>query len=524
MSINFPTSLDNFPNPVGTDLLENATTALDHDVQHSNANDAIEALEAKVGIDGSAVTTSHSYKLSEIISTDKAVGKTAVQTLTNKTLTAPQLNFGSDGTGDIYYRSATGVTTRLAAGALATILSISSGGIPSWIPNPAASDGSTTVKGVFEEATQAEVIAGTATGATGARLAMNPSSFIAALPTLLQGSALVKFGGTGADGALVISSGTTTIDLAGAAYVTKNYSSISITGTGVLAFINPASGGTIVHLKSQGQVVLTSSATPMIDCSGLGGDAGTGTIDDDGTSGVAATDIFGGDSSNGKLGLKRSASLPANGGVVYTIKPMYTLNSNRLNIRRSIFLTAGSGGGAGGGGASGSTGGAGGRGGGGLIIECAGALNFTTALGISVAGKAGSNGVTSGTDSGAGGGGGGSAGFCVILYNTLTAASGTVNVTGGAGGNGSLGVGALNAGGQGGGGGGMYAGAGGRGGAGGTGGGASGAGTAGTNSTTTGAGGGAAGTGGAGGAHDDGGGGGGGCAGEYFIAPNLIFA
>ena len=89
--INFPTSLDNFTNPTGTDLLENSNAALDHDVQHSNANDAIEALQAKVGVDGSAVTTSHDYKLSEVTSTDKSVGKTATQTLTNKTLTSPTI-------------------------------------------------------------------------------------------------------------------------------------------------------------------------------------------------------------------------------------------------------------------------------------------------------------------------------------------------------------------------------------------------------------------------------------------------
>src|SRR5262249_4478364 len=38
-----------------------------------------------------------------------------------------------------------------------------------------------------------------------------------------------KFGGTGADGALSISSGTTTINLGNAAVVVKNYTSISIT-------------------------------------------------------------------------------------------------------------------------------------------------------------------------------------------------------------------------------------------------------------------------------------------------------
>lgn len=91
MSINYPTSLDTFANPAGTDLVENSNDNLDHSTQHSNANDAIEALEAKVGADSSAVTTSHDYKLGEVISGDKAVGKTATQTLTNKTLTTPTI-------------------------------------------------------------------------------------------------------------------------------------------------------------------------------------------------------------------------------------------------------------------------------------------------------------------------------------------------------------------------------------------------------------------------------------------------
>ena len=73
--INFPTSLDTFSNPVGTDKVNNAVSGLKHSTQHSNANDAIEALQAKVGVNGSAVTTSHDYKLSSVTSTDKAVSK-----------------------------------------------------------------------------------------------------------------------------------------------------------------------------------------------------------------------------------------------------------------------------------------------------------------------------------------------------------------------------------------------------------------------------------------------------------------
>lgn len=47
-----------------------------------------------------------------------------------------------------------------------------------------APDASTTVKGVVEEATQAEVNAGTATGGTGARLFVNPSTLPNTIPTV----------------------------------------------------------------------------------------------------------------------------------------------------------------------------------------------------------------------------------------------------------------------------------------------------------------------------------------------------
>lgn len=172
MAIQYPSDLDNFPNPQSTDLLDNASPTLDHWTQHANINDAVEALEAKVGVDGSAVTTSFDYKLGEITSTDKAVGKTATQTLTNKTLTSPLINVGSDATGDLYYRNA-GVFTRLPVGASGELLS-SDGTVPEWIANPSTADASTTVKGVVELATLAEVLAKTSTGGTGAKLAITP--------------------------------------------------------------------------------------------------------------------------------------------------------------------------------------------------------------------------------------------------------------------------------------------------------------------------------------------------------------
>lgn len=64
MAINFPTSLDNFTNPTASDTLDSVTVP--HATQHANINDAVEALEAKVGINGSAVTSSHDYKIAQL--------------------------------------------------------------------------------------------------------------------------------------------------------------------------------------------------------------------------------------------------------------------------------------------------------------------------------------------------------------------------------------------------------------------------------------------------------------------------
>lgn len=55
MATNFPTSLDALTNPGPTQTLDSPS----HSTQHANLNDAVEALEAKVGVNGSAVATSH---------------------------------------------------------------------------------------------------------------------------------------------------------------------------------------------------------------------------------------------------------------------------------------------------------------------------------------------------------------------------------------------------------------------------------------------------------------------------------
>jgi len=61
MATNFPTSLDSYDTKV-----DSVTDVVAADI--NDPQDAIEALEAKVGIDGSAVTTSHDYLLSHRMS------------------------------------------------------------------------------------------------------------------------------------------------------------------------------------------------------------------------------------------------------------------------------------------------------------------------------------------------------------------------------------------------------------------------------------------------------------------------
>jgi len=70
------------------------------------------------------------------------------ETLLQKTLTTPVINAGSDATGDVYYRNASNVFTRLAVGGAGTVLTVASG-IPSW----AAAGGAASVDVDFSNTT-----------------------------------------------------------------------------------------------------------------------------------------------------------------------------------------------------------------------------------------------------------------------------------------------------------------------------------------------------------------------------------
>jgi len=64
MASNFPSSLDTFTNPSSSDAMD--SVSVPHASQHSDLNDAVEALQAKVGADSSGVASSHDYKIAQL--------------------------------------------------------------------------------------------------------------------------------------------------------------------------------------------------------------------------------------------------------------------------------------------------------------------------------------------------------------------------------------------------------------------------------------------------------------------------
>ena len=83
MATSFPSGLDALTNPTSSDGLNSP----DHAGQHADANDAIEALEAKVGVNGSAVTSSLDYKIAALTTSSGFVPIGAVTMYSG--LTAP---------------------------------------------------------------------------------------------------------------------------------------------------------------------------------------------------------------------------------------------------------------------------------------------------------------------------------------------------------------------------------------------------------------------------------------------------
>lgn len=87
---NFPTSLDTLADPQSGDKM-NASN-IEHDLLHQLENAAIEALQAKVGVNSSAVTSSLDYKLTSTSSSNPGHKHTLASGATDVTASAAELN------------------------------------------------------------------------------------------------------------------------------------------------------------------------------------------------------------------------------------------------------------------------------------------------------------------------------------------------------------------------------------------------------------------------------------------------
>lgn len=138
MSTVFPGALDALTNPAPTDQTDSPS----HSGQHINANDAIEAMQAKIGVDSSGVTTSLDYKVNNVASANPGHTHTLAQGGTDVTATASEVNqlagvvVGGNATGDIVTTDDTQTLTgKTIAGGSNTLSGLTHG---SQVDNPSS--------------------------------------------------------------------------------------------------------------------------------------------------------------------------------------------------------------------------------------------------------------------------------------------------------------------------------------------------------------------------------------------------
>jgi hypothetical protein len=138
MSTVFPGALDTLVNPTAV----NPTDAPSHSSQHINSNDAIEAMQAKIGIDGSLVTSSLDYKVNNASSVDPGHEHTLATGANDVTASVSEVNqltgvaVGGNSPGDIVTTDDTQTLTgKTIAGGSNTISGLTHG---SQVDNPSS--------------------------------------------------------------------------------------------------------------------------------------------------------------------------------------------------------------------------------------------------------------------------------------------------------------------------------------------------------------------------------------------------
>lgn len=432
----YPTNKEILPKPT------NATktlTGVNHPDLHNATSTIVEALQDKVGINSDTNVNSHDFKLSETPSGDKAVSKTATQTITNKTLTSPTINGGTINNPNIANATSTGTDngTETLGNKTLTSPTITNLTNANHDHSDASKGGLINEGGINFQDTTVNNASTTKHGFL-RKLTGVVTDYLKGDGTFGPVTNVTKFGGTGADGALNVTSGVFNIDLGGQMVFIKNYSSINVSGTGQVTFSNPHANGTTIILKSSGNVTITSSSTPAINAIGCGASGGTGSWSNAsafsyaGVTGASVSDVnivLSGNQTNGLRPGNTSYGpfgrlLGGQGSGSTNIAPKLAtppeiLSGFPMGEFRVYNIAPGSGG-------SGMSkfgppnGGDGGRGGAGMIIECLGALNFTSTIHIQPTGGTTLNSLT---------GGDGGAGSFIMLATSITTNSGSVTVT-----------------------------------------------------------------------------------------------
>lgn len=287
--------------------------------------------------------------------------------------------------------------------------------------------------------------------------------------------------GDGTDGALNVTSGTTTLDFNNLPTLTKNYTSVNISAGATLAFSNvPAQGG-IFFMLCQGDVTIAGTVN-LSSCGSDGGAVATVSRTSDGATASAGNDatepvnnlqqVRAGQNGNGYaaasggyantsggsgganvIATSTASSATGTGGATAAASGVPVAITTAIrNVISTLGITVGPGAGGGSGGVAvevnsyssgtfSATSGAGGKGGGGLVIGCGGTFTFTGTINLS-GGNAADPSKVFGTIGAnyaavsAAGSGGGAAGTGMCYARTIGTVSGTVTVTGGAASNG----------------------------------------------------------------------------------------
>lgn len=391
-------------------------------------------------------------------------------TITLPTLTTTQRDALTPANGMMIYNSTTGTLQQYSGGTWASV------------GTDATANASTTVAGKVEEATAAELGAGTAAGGTGARLFINPSLAVKTSSGAGDENKLTVLDSSGqlANGFLGSGTANSSSYLRGDRTWVSPLSAIGFFGDGsdgavtwsVSTNLNPATEKryTTATLDSGQTLSVSSVNTPLVihntgdvtingtvDLNGKGGGGGTGTSGaGTGGNGTAGNSIVSGWTNGAGTGASNSsdpggggagASWDADGGAAATDgtegTPGTKLDSDKYAFLSSILRGAVCGGGGGGGSANNSGGagnaGAGGAGGGALVWCIGGNLTLGASSIIRANGDNGTAGSGTAAASGqtAGGGGGGGGGMILVLVaGTITNSGVTVSATGGTGGNG----------------------------------------------------------------------------------------